>query len=298
MHMMRGPKLTMGRGTCFAMVLLVCFGWLCSSLIADDANDDGQPPASLAPPHDIVVKDQPHDEGRTLIVRWSLSPDDTPADLERQRVKAYRIERARAGTNEFEEVAVQPSPLREFKDDKVKWWHAYLYRVTAIGVDDTESEAIVIDQPVSPAVSLFDIRTGWFLLITAFVSFWIIWFIYMAKRGADLKIRKIAGLEAVDEAVKRLQTLAAFLAIRLGDEYERRWQDRYDPLVTNRRLIARCRLAAGRVQDCTLIKGSGVPELDRRLVSWIRNQAARGSALGGLPVPDGEQVLVLPLPAP
>lgn len=104
--------------------------------------------------------------------------------------------------------------------------------------------------------------------------------------------------QEVDTAVKQLQTLAAFLAIRLGDVYEERWQERFDTVISNRRLIARCVLRGGRVHDCTMLKGSGSSQLDARIIAWVRQQAASGTPLGGLPVPDGEQVVVLPLPAP
>lgn len=57
--------------------------------------------------------------------------------------------------------------------------------------------------PFTPGVEPFDPNRRWLLIILSVLCFAILLFIVLARSGIDLKIRKIAGLEAVDEAVGR-----------------------------------------------------------------------------------------------
>ena len=51
--------------------------------------------------------------------------------------------------------------------------------------------------------TIFDVDRGWLALIALIICGSVLTFILMARAGVPLKIRKIAGLEAVDEAVGR-----------------------------------------------------------------------------------------------
>src|SRR5262245_30476916 len=50
---------------------------------------------------------------------------------------------------------------------------------------------------------IFDLDRGWLALIATIICGSIVAFILLARSGVPMKIRKIAGLEAVDEAVGR-----------------------------------------------------------------------------------------------
>ncbi len=51
--------------------------------------------ASIQPVSDVRVEDRPNDAGGSVIVSWSISPDDRPGGL----VTGYRVERAESLTD-------------------------------------------------------------------------------------------------------------------------------------------------------------------------------------------------------
>lgn len=157
----------------------------------------------LAPPQNVRIEIPENNDGQQLLLIWELSPDDRPGE-EGHRVKEYRIERAFAPSGAFTFVDSKSSTVTEFKDLKLPRFRSYIYRITAIGEDSSESAPVMTDPAgVRPVMHFFDTRRTWFLPLTILICFWIVLFVYLARRGVKLHIRKIAGLEAVDEAVGR-----------------------------------------------------------------------------------------------
>ncbi len=182
--------------------------------IAEEAGNDSveaAPATPPAPPARLVAEDKPNDAGNTIMLSWELSPDDD-ITLDEARLQGYRLYRADVTDPgrelEFELAAgVRDLTLQrdEFEDSHrlIRPSRSFQYRLVAVGVDGTESEPIELDTPISTTRSWFDPNRSWFLGLMLLISFWIVLFIYLAQKGVDLKIRKIAGLEAVDEAVGR-----------------------------------------------------------------------------------------------
>ncbi len=90
----------------------------------------------------------------------------------------------------------------------------YRYRVTALSESGERSPPAELPEAVSPGrdafatlrwktASLFDWSRGWFMVVTLLICLSVVYFIFQARGGRELQIRKIAGLEAVDEAVGR-----------------------------------------------------------------------------------------------
>ncbi|HRP62792.1 MAG TPA: fibronectin type III domain-containing protein [Phycisphaerales bacterium] len=184
-------------------VLLLMPAMVCAQDAADQqAADIDVPP--LAPPSNVRIEIPPNNDGTQLKVFWNLSPDDRPGEPG-HRVKEYRIERADAAIGEFASVGnPQPSTVMEFHDRKLPRGVSYVYRIIAVAEDGARSQPAMSDAAgVRPTIHLFDTRRAWFLPLTLLVCFWIVYFVYLARKGVQLKIRKIAGLEAVDEAVGR-----------------------------------------------------------------------------------------------
>ncbi len=157
----------------------------------------GDPP--VAPPKGVVVSDTPNDAGGSITIRWALSPDDREAD---PAFSGYEISRAGSAEGPFEMVGRTPSRTEEFQDaSAVKNGVPYYYRVVAVrGEERTPSETS------TPGIA----TAQWFhkgrvnaLVAVLVLSLLIIYFIEHARRGRSIFIRKIAGLDAVDEAVGR-----------------------------------------------------------------------------------------------
>lgn len=198
-------------------ILALALTWLIpqnaafSQVSAPDSTGDASTaePFKPAPPSNLKASPVPNKAGRSLNLSWDPSPDDDLA-FDPPRIQGYRLYRARAAEENPRWVLVQntndlPPTVTQVRDEG-KGFRArtpYLYRLVAVSADGVESDPAELDQPASGTIYLFDRNKGWFLVLTLIVSAGITFYIYLARTGVDLKIRKIAGLEAVDEAVGR-----------------------------------------------------------------------------------------------
>jgi uncharacterized protein DUF6754 len=162
----------------------------------------------LKPPTDIEVKDTPNDDGGSVTVKWT-----EPTAPEGVIIGGYRVLRAQSvdgQPGQFSQVGESTAGATEFQDGRVADKEEYFYRVAVVynatGVDGIIVEALAESGPSSPVKS----SAQWFHLqrINVFVGViilcsFILFYISQAKAGKKLFIRKIAGLDAVDEAVGR-----------------------------------------------------------------------------------------------
>ena len=155
--------------------------------------------AALEPPSALTVQDTPNDVGGSLTINWKLSPGYQTSNRD---FIGYDILRASAREGPFAKVGDTPAQITEYTDeDGVKDGVAYYYRVVARQRSDS-----TLSEVVGPGIS----RAQWFhrgrlnsLVAVVILSGLIIYFIEHARRGGTIFIRKIAGLDAVDEAVGR-----------------------------------------------------------------------------------------------
>ena len=223
---------------CAAAVMVVCCLAHSSLVLADDQPAPAAVPAP-APPTKVTVEDQPNDAGSGLIVTWSVSPDDPAAlsDEERKGLKPlprhvvrYLIERknlkppvkkhADAETSgpdgsgeagdtgetaaaEFRQVGEKTVGEKEFVDSGVNLAGEYVYRVRAVSLAGGISEPSEESAPAVPVLQYFDESKLWRGVLLLLVCGTVVYFIEVARSGRELKVRRIAGLEAVDEAVGR-----------------------------------------------------------------------------------------------
>lgn len=156
-------------------------------------------PPELLPPTGVRVEDTPNDPGGSLTVRWNLSPSDREEDPE---FRGYSVLRAPSPEGPWEEVHVTPRRTSDHGDrERIRDGVRYYYRVASLRAAVTAPSEVA-----GPAVA----TAQWFhtgrintLIAVLLLSALIIYFIEYARRGGTLFIRKIAGLEAVDEAVGR-----------------------------------------------------------------------------------------------
>ncbi|PKK83001.1 MAG: hypothetical protein CVT49_10680 [candidate division Zixibacteria bacterium HGW-Zixibacteria-1] len=167
-----------------------------------------QVPPDVMPviPKNIVVKDQPNDGGGAIRIDWDISVDDH----EDGKVTAYRVMRSEVGADSFTVVGDVPAGKVEFIDNAVKDGVEYFYRVAAVNELKRGGSVIwsVLSEsdpvgPVKSSAQWFNMERINVFVGTIFVCVAIFFFIQKAKSGQELYIRKIAGLESVDEAVGR-----------------------------------------------------------------------------------------------
>ncbi len=162
-----------------------------------------------APPRDVTASDHPFDNGEQIDVTFKLSPSDKPG-LKPPAVARYVVQRAVEPNGIFEDVGLAVPNEEAYETGQITVTvgknhrrEPYYFRVRAVSPDGETSAWITT---VKPALATRE----WFLgdrfglaIITTLVCGSVIVFIAIARTGRDLKIRKIAGLEAIDEAVGR-----------------------------------------------------------------------------------------------
>lgn len=170
---------------------------------------------TVPPPPDVVpvmvknlqVEDNPNDAGGSVIVRWDISIDDHAGG----KVVAYKIMRAEAKDGEFAEAGEVPARSIQFIDNGTEDGKEYYYRIAAVNQAARENGlnawTVLSDSetagPVKSSAQWFDFRRANVFVGTIVLCSLIIIYINRAKAGKKIFIRKIAGLDAVDEAVGR-----------------------------------------------------------------------------------------------
>lgn len=167
--------------------------------------------AAIAPPSNVQTADAPNDVGNQVDVTWSLSPDDNG----KGSVKGYVIYRVAIDSAEGLESTASATSLAgsepigdvaygrtDFTDENATAGTMYTYGVAAVNTSGT-SDIAVAALNVTPRMEYINSGKLWFGIIMLTISGVVIWYVRHAKRGGDVKVRKIAGLEAVTEAVGR-----------------------------------------------------------------------------------------------
>ncbi len=149
------------------------------------------------PPSGLVWRDVPNDAGRGIVLEWKPSPEDSAA-----RVTAYVIERATAPGGPWTFVDSVAAEKREKTDQSVRRNTEYFYRIVASGPDGL-TPALSVTGPVFARSHWFN-GTRWSVLVTILLFFsFVLYFISQAQAGKKPFVRRIAGIDAIEEAVGR-----------------------------------------------------------------------------------------------
>ncbi|MGB5106772.1 MAG: fibronectin type III domain-containing protein [Candidatus Zixiibacteriota bacterium] len=152
----------------------------------------------------VTVVDTPDDNGNSLNLTWDLSADDAAM------VDKYQILRATSANGPFEVIGSTTKGQHEFTNNDLDGSVNYYFKIVAlnepakteIGAQPGSNESTVVG-PVKPVAQWFNTRRIWILIWTLVVCGAILFYIAQAKAGKDLYVRKIAGIDAVDEAIGR-----------------------------------------------------------------------------------------------
>ena len=157
--------------------LLLCAVWL--------------PAQAQAPPGSVTAKDTPSDDGSSITITWEPIAG----------AAGYRIERAGEG-EEFAPVGDADADESSYADTGLPPGVPFRYRVVTLGAIGFEA--------ASPPTAAVAAKPQWFNFQLFGVAFaclafagLVVWFITRARRGEELFLRRIAGLDAVEEAVGR-----------------------------------------------------------------------------------------------
>ncbi|UCD93349.1 MAG: fibronectin type III domain-containing protein, partial [Candidatus Zixiibacteriota bacterium] len=154
----------------------------------------------------VKVADNPNDDGGAVIISFDLSVDDYDGG----KVTGYKIQRSEGPDVEFEEIGSISSGTSRFIDNSTEDGTEYFYKVVAFNSRKENGQTLWtvfsdsdVTGPIKSTAQWFDLRRINVFVGVVFVCTAIFLYIRQAKAGKKLYIRKIAGLESVDEAVGR-----------------------------------------------------------------------------------------------
>ena len=169
----------------------------------------------------MSVQDTPDDSGKSVDLQWSLSNTDIfnplladvtlvdPSTI----VATYSVERITTLDANGKEVDGEDSQWRviteagagdsSFVDRTVELGWTYNYRICAIDNQGDASNWVEATTTVVPEMQMFDSSKAWLAIFMLVFGGFVAYFINEARSGKTLWVRKIAGLEAIDEAVGR-----------------------------------------------------------------------------------------------
>ena len=162
---------------------------------------------TISPPTNVTAKDTPNDDGSSITVTWDATPDGG--------IVGYKILRNTDG-GAFEEIGEQLEPTTtQYKDSDIEKGKIHAYIVQAIA--DTEAN---VDSQQTEAVKATGqwFHTGKIQLFIAMILFSaaILGSIYLSRSNPEVFVRRIPGLEAVDEAIGRATEMGRSILYVLG----------------------------------------------------------------------------------
>ncbi|MBI5169339.1 MAG: fibronectin type III domain-containing protein [Candidatus Eisenbacteria bacterium] len=152
-----------------------------------------------APPTGLLYADVPNDAGHAMSLTWTLSPDDTGrAGV----VSGYFLERATTPGGPWAIVDSVESGTRAFTDLTVQREVTYFYRVAAFGPGGTTRAGAAAGPAIGRATWFNVSRVSVLVFLLAFFLL-VLYYMYMAQTGRKPFVRRLAGIDAIEEAIGR-----------------------------------------------------------------------------------------------
>ncbi|UCB52622.1 MAG: hypothetical protein JSV10_00570, partial [Candidatus Zixiibacteriota bacterium] len=145
-------------------------------------------------PVELNAVDTPNDKGESITLTVQGLPHDTSG-------VEYELLRSAVDDNSFQVVEGWSAKDTVFVDDNVENRVEYLYLLQ--GTTDNDVLFSAVAGPVVPRGQWFNTERINVLLGVVICSLFILGFVLYARKGKELYVRPIAGLQAVDNAIGR-----------------------------------------------------------------------------------------------
>lgn len=187
------------------MIKIIQWTVVCLVLCLSVSMAFSQEPAA---PSNVTAVDTPNDDGSSITIKWDAASEDSG-------ISGYQILR-RIADGELEEIGeVLSAGTTTYADSSIEKGNLYTYIVRAV----SETEATVDSEQTAPVKGTGEWfhtgKTALFIVMLLF-SAAIVWNIYDARSGKDIFVRRIPGLEAVDEAIGRATEMGRSILYVLG----------------------------------------------------------------------------------
>lgn len=150
-----------------------------------------------APPSGVVAEDLKYDRGEAIQIKWQISADDNGVN----NITGYEIFRSGAEIDSLISAGFVTPGTTFYIDRGVEKGQSYRYKVGAAYTGGVSLSAF--SNTASATMEFINWNRLNLFIIGLLISGAVIYFIAHAKKGKNLFIRKIAGLEAIDEAIGR-----------------------------------------------------------------------------------------------
>lgn len=162
----------------------------------------------LSPPSNVTAVDTPNDDGSSVTIKWDAASEGSG-------ISGYQILRRITGAGLEEIGGLLPAGATSYVDSTIEKGNAYAYIVRAV----SDTEATVDSNETAPVKGSDEwFHTGRIPLFIAMLLFGaaVVWNIYDARSGKEIFVRRIPGLEAVDEAIGRATEMGRSILYVLG----------------------------------------------------------------------------------
>ena len=157
----------------------------------------GQLSSILQAPQVFSASDYPWEHGDKINLKWTLLKENN-------KISFFVIEQSNSNKDgTFKQITKVDSSVNKFIVQDLDRNSSYHFQIRSGDRFGNLSKPKTLDYAVTPKQDWFDGRRFPLFLITFIFSGSVVFWIIRARSGESLKIRKIAGLEAVDEAVGR-----------------------------------------------------------------------------------------------
>ncbi len=149
---------------------------------------------SIYPPFNVRAHDVPNDGGGNIIIEWDK--------VESESLAGYEIFYKEEGMDSFEILDYVPKGSETYKADGLKNNVNYIFKIRCLDINNNYSDFSIESQPAKCYPQLFKMnKINTFIALLIYI-FLLLYFTQKA-RGNVLFIRRIAGLDHLEEAVGR-----------------------------------------------------------------------------------------------
>ncbi|NPV13654.1 fibronectin type III domain-containing protein [candidate division WOR-3 bacterium] len=166
---------------------------------------------ALTPPESVLVRDNPNDQGQAIVITWTHPAPES--------ILGFRIFRSTSPTENFTPVDAELLTSTDFLDTDtlLRDGIAYYYLVRAYSATDSADSDIA--GPVTSRAQWFNTGRLNVLILTLIISTLFLYYIIRARRGIRMFIRKISGLDAIDDALGRATEMGKPILFSFGLGY-------------------------------------------------------------------------------
>ena len=165
----------------------------------------------LLPPGNVTATDNPNDEGQAISVAWAAPEGESTS------FTGYRVLRSTAPDTGFLVIGTEPAARTEYMDNDVQNGTRYYYAIESYS--DTDSARSAAVGPAVPKAQWFNSSRLNILVLAVLICAIFAIYIQRARHGAKMYVRKIAGLDAIDDALGRATEMGKPILFSFGLGY-------------------------------------------------------------------------------